>query len=43
MRLNDRNDEVPVGDRVLSALPYMLPVADGINYSKYVNLRGARL
>lgn len=37
MRLsNNRNDEAPVGDRVLSALPYLLPVADGINYSKCV-------
>lgn len=36
MRLNsnNRNDEVPVGDRLLSALPYLLPIADGIGYSK---------
>lgn len=38
MRLNNgrSDDDVPVGDRVLASLPYLLPIADGIGYSKYV-------
>jgi len=35
MRLNNRNDDVPIVDRVLSAAPYLLPIADGITYSRY--------
>jgi hypothetical protein len=41
MRLNGgRNDDVPIGDRLLSAAPYLLPIADGIGYSKYVRAVG---
>lgn len=25
-----RDDEVPIGDRLISAAPYLLPIADGI-------------
>jgi hypothetical protein len=31
-----RTEETPVGDRLLSAAPYILPIADGINYSKFL-------
>jgi hypothetical protein len=36
MRLNNRYDDVPVSDRVLSCLPYLLPIADGINYGRFL-------
>lgn len=31
-----RYEEAPVGDRLLSAAPYILPIADGIGYSKFL-------
>lgn len=36
MRLSPRSEEVPISDRVLSCIPYLLPIADGINYGRYV-------
>lgn len=36
MRLSPRSEEVPISDRVLSCIPYLLPIADGINYGRCV-------
>lgn len=30
MAMQRREDEVPIGDRLISAAPYLLPIADGI-------------
>ena len=34
MRLNQRDDDVPIVDKVLSAAPYVLPIMDGLSYGR---------
>lgn len=36
MKLNNGYDDIPISDRVLSTLPYLLPIADGINYGRFL-------